>query len=122
MKSLFYPIFSIKILCLVVVAYAFMRKLRLDNFKKMEKELIGRELEKSILQAALESKEAEMVAVIGRRRVGKTFLIKTFYDGLIDFEATGVQNTDAAEQLQNFTLQLNAQFHKGEPVLNPTNW
>ena len=109
MKDLFYLIFIIK--------NALFRQ-----FQKMEKELIGRELEKSILQAALDSKEAEMVAIIGRRRVGKTFLIKTFYDGLIDFEATGVQNTDAAEQLQNFTLQLNAQFHKGEPVLNPTNW
>jgi hypothetical protein len=35
----------------------------------MKVEFIGREIEKSILQAALDSKEAEMVAVIGRRRV-----------------------------------------------------
>ena len=88
----------------------------------MKNEFIGREKEKAILQAALDSGEAEMVAVIGRRRVGKTFLIKTAYKGMIDFEATGVQNADAEEQLQNFTLQMNEQFHKGEPVLKPTNW
>jgi uncharacterized protein len=88
----------------------------------MKIEFIGRETEKAILQAALDSKEAEMVAVIGRRRVGKTFLIKTAYAGQIDFEATGVQNSGETEQLQNFTLRLNETFHKGEAVLKPTNW
>ena len=88
----------------------------------MKIEFIGRETEKAILQAALDSNEAEMVAVIGRRRVGKTFLIKTFYEGRIDFEATGVQNSEKTEQLQNFTLRLNETFHKGEAVLKPTNW
>jgi uncharacterized protein len=62
------------------------------------------------------------VAVIGRRRVGKTFLIKTAYAGRIDFEATGVQNSEETEQLQNFTLRLNETFHNGEAVLKPTNW
>jgi uncharacterized protein len=88
----------------------------------MKIEFIGRETEQAILQAALDSNEAEMVAVIGRRRVGKTFLIKTFYEGRIDFEATGVQNSEETEQLQNFTLRLNETFHKGEAVLKPTNW
>jgi uncharacterized protein len=88
----------------------------------MKIEFIGRETEKTILQAALDSNEAEMVAVIGRRRVGKTLLIKTAYAGRIDFEATGLQNSPEAEQLQNFTLRLNETFHKGEAVLKPTNW
>ena len=88
----------------------------------MKVEFIGRETEKGILQAALDSNEAEMVAVIGRRRVGKTFLVKTAYAGRIDFEATGVQNSEEAEQLQNFTLRLNETFHDGEGVLKPANW
>lgn len=45
--------------------------------------LIGREKEQAILQDALLSAEAEFVAVIGRRRVGKTFLIKTAYKDFI---------------------------------------
>jgi uncharacterized protein len=88
----------------------------------MKVEFIGRETERTILQAALNTNEAEMIAVIGRRRVGKTFLIKTAYAGRIDFEATGVQNSAETEQLQNFTLRLNETFHKGEAVLKPTNW
>jgi len=38
-------------------------------------EFIGRKLEKEVLKEAIDSSEAEMVAVIGRRRIGKTFLI-----------------------------------------------
>ncbi len=63
-----------------------------------------------------------MVAVIGRRRVGKTLLVKTAYARRIDFEATGVQNAPPAEQLQNFTLRLNETFHEGNKVLAPVNW
>ena len=43
-----------------------------------------------------------MVAVIGRRRVGKTFLINTVYGTNIDFEITGIENTPLQRQLKNF--------------------
>jgi uncharacterized protein len=39
---------------------------------------IGRKKEQEVLQKALDSGEAELISVIGRRRTGKTFLIKTF--------------------------------------------
>ncbi len=39
----------------------------------MHKTLIGRIQEKKTLNKALVSDESEMIAVIGRRRVGKTF-------------------------------------------------
>ncbi|MCF3111748.1 hypothetical protein LL912_23370 [Niabella sp. CC-SYL272] len=35
--------------------------------------IIGRDAEKKILQEMLDSREAELIAVLGRRRVGKTF-------------------------------------------------
>ena len=38
--------------------------------------LIGREKEKAILLDAFRSDESEFVAVYGRRRVGKTYLIR----------------------------------------------
>jgi uncharacterized protein len=41
--------------------------------------LIGRKKEQDVLLKALNSNEPEMVAVIGRRRVGKTFLIRSVY-------------------------------------------
>lgn len=88
----------------------------------MKNEIIGRQKEQEILRNLYSSKEPELVAVIGRRRVGKTFLVKTVYADLIDFEATGIRDAEGKEQLQNFTLRLNETFHKGEPVLSPSNW
>jgi uncharacterized protein len=88
----------------------------------MANNFIGREKEQVILRAALDSSEAEMVAVIGRRRVGKTFLIKTAYANQLDFEVTGVQNAPLSEQLQNFAFRINTTFYKGKVKLRPRNW
>ena len=68
----------------------------------MNQVLIGREAEKAILRDALQSPEAEMVAVIGRRRVGKTFLIKKAYGSDIVFEITGLQNASGCGAIGAF--------------------
>jgi uncharacterized protein len=88
----------------------------------METIFIEREKESKILREAYESREAEMVAVIGRRRVGKTALIKHEYEKYFVFEATGVQNATLEEQLQNFSLKMNDTFYNGEKVFKPSNW
>ena len=63
-----------------------------------------------------------MVAVFGRRRVGKTYLIKQTYQEHIAFELTGLQNSDNAGQLQNFSIQLNT-FSKSRAALKiPPDW
>jgi hypothetical protein len=56
-----------------------------------------------------------MVALIGRRRVGKTFLIKKAYENNFIFEITGLQNASTAEQLAHFhaTLSQDAGFITG---------
>jgi AAA+ ATPase superfamily predicted ATPase len=54
----------------------------------MEK-LIGREVEKGILREALDSPSPELLALFGRRRVGKTFLVRQYYAGNLAFEFTG---------------------------------
>ncbi len=88
----------------------------------MNKNFIGREREQATLLSTLSSEEAEMVAVIGRRRVGKTFLIKNTYAERIAFEVTGVQNAGLAEQLQNFAFRINKTFYDGKAKLKPKNW
>ena len=80
------------------------------------------ERRKAILREALESNKAEMVSVIGRRRVGKTYLIKTVYQGRIDFEVTGLQNAPRDEQLQNFAYQLTRFSQSVVPLKTPSNW
>lgn len=83
---------------------------------------IGRAEELAILKKAIQSNEAEMVAVIGRRRVGKTFLIETAYKEQLLFSFTGSQNAPKAEQLQNFSLQLTEQSNSAVPLKVPKDW
>ena len=84
--------------------------------------LVGRRKEQQILLEALESSESEMVSVIGRRRVGKTFLISEVYKEHISFEISGIQHAPREEQLMNFVIRL-AQF-SSEPLITkpPKNW
>jgi uncharacterized protein len=88
----------------------------------MEKQLIARIQERETLLATLQTSESEMVAVIGRRRVGKTFLIKNAFADRIIFEVTGVQKAEKKEQLQNFTFRINKAFYGGKAKLKPKNW
>lgn len=84
--------------------------------------LVGREKERIVLNNALRSAEPEMVAIVGRRRVGKTFLIKQTYAKQIVFEVTGLQNAPLSEQLQNFAFRINRAFYDGTATLKPENW
>ncbi len=84
--------------------------------------LIGRKEEQAILREAFESEGPEMVAVFGRRRVGKTFLIKQTYQEHIVFELTGLQSSNNKEQLQNFSNQIEIFSQSLVPVKTPPNW
>ena len=88
----------------------------------MKEILIGRAKEKAILDKALHSNESEMVAVIGRRRVGKTYLIRKAYEGIIDLEITGIQHISTRQQVENFYFIVDT-FDKGKSKLStPKNW
>ena len=68
--------------------------------------MIGREKEVSELNTIYDRDEAQFVAVYGRRRVGKTFLVKEFFNNVFSFYATGVPNTKTGEQLRVFGREL----------------
>jgi AAA+ ATPase superfamily predicted ATPase len=59
-----------------------------------------------VLEIARNSQKAELVAVYGRRRVGKTFLVKQFFGNKFDFYTTGIYEGTKAEQLKFFNKQL----------------
>lgn len=88
----------------------------------MEKIIIGRKEEIKILQETLVSQEAEMVAVFGRRRIGKTFLISTIYEKEIVFELTGVQGGNLKQQLKNFRDELSIQYKTPHLIEVPEDW
>lgn len=74
--------------------------------------IIGRKQEINLLKNALKSNKSELVAVYGRRRVGKTFLIRNFFKNQLTFEVSGLHDGKMSDQLANFTKELNRQFKK----------
>ena len=77
--------------------------------------LTGRQEEIKQLDRLLESKEAEFLALYGRRRVGKTFLIREHFKKQISFELTGLK-----EQLTNFHHELSQRSRKQREC--PESW
>ena len=88
----------------------------------MEKKniMVGRRQESALLQEIISSPKAELVAIYGRRRIGKTFLIDKTFDAKYDFYATGIYEGTRKEQLTNFTNQLGIYAKKRYKV--PKDW
>lgn len=87
----------------------------------MSKIIVGRELEKARLEEALNSHRSELIAVYGRRRIGKTYLIREFYAKHSIFSISGLRNGTREEQIENFMLELSnrtSQFQNEKPK----NW
>jgi predicted transcriptional regulator len=84
-------------------------------------QVIGRIEEKSLLQKIERSEEAELVAIFGRRRVGKTFLIRNGFSKRISFEFSGIHHATLGQQLENFSLAL-TNAAGGLPIAKPESW
>ncbi len=74
------------------------------------RKLIGRKEELSVLSNALQSNRSELIAIYGRRRVGKTFLVQRAYQSNIQFEFSGMHNASLKQQLKNFHLKLKEKY------------
>ena len=68
--------------------------------------LIGREQEQELLRRAYESEGSQFVAVYGRRRVGKTYLVRECFDGKFVFQHSGVAKANTKLQLRYFKESL----------------
>lgn len=68
--------------------------------------LIGRQKEIKKLQQYAVSKKSEFVAIYGRRRVGKTYLVREVFAGQFAFQMTGLNNADKQDQLTQFHAAL----------------
>jgi uncharacterized protein len=85
--------------------------------------LVGRKQEKALMLKLLKNKKAEMLAFYGRRRVGKTYLVKTVYREALAFEFTGTQNATIKNQLLKFHDKLQVCFPKQAVQFGiPDNW
>ena len=82
--------------------------------------LVGRQHERLELASALSSAQAELVALYGRRRVGKTFLVRETYRDHLCFELVGMHGADVRAQLRTFATALAEA--SGKPVAPPADW
>jgi len=82
--------------------------------------IVGREYEIHLLEQVLEHNEPQLIAVYGRRRVGKTYLVKRFFDEKYDFSFTGSYKTSTSIQLALFAQTL-AEYSK-QPQVVLKNW
>ena len=84
--------------------------------------IIARQRELQSLNKIYTSGKPEFIAVYGRRRVGKTFLIREFFcDKGIYFHITRVKNAPVRKQLRNFMEEFNRVFNSSY-TLKPKDW
>lgn len=68
--------------------------------------IIGRKEEIEELKRVINRGSSEFIAIYGRRRVGKTFLVRQFFNNNFDFYLTGIARATVSEQLSNFNMVL----------------
>lgn len=86
--------------------------------------IVGRRPELKLLDAIWRSKRPELIAVYGRRRVGKTHLCREYFSSRADvwFELTGQRDASVATQLHHFRLELQRAFYGGAPLPELDSW
>lgn len=83
-------------------------------------EIIGRKYEQQLIKERCESGKAELIAIYGRRRVGKTFLVRKMFDDQFAFSFTGMYEVSRVVQLENFRSAL--QQYSGQPIPRLKDW
>ena len=83
--------------------------------------LIGRQTELAELQRAMDSKRSEFVILYGRRRVGKTFLVRSFCKDTYSFHFVGAHKKPLLTQLANFREALQG-FYPDADIPELQNW
>src|SRR5262245_65908646 len=89
--------------------------------------IIGRQYEQIQLQKIFQSDTAEFIAIYGRRRVGKTYLVREFFNKkpCIFFRSSGIHQGSLKKQLEKFKKEIEDTFykkHKGTKLHAISNW
>lgn len=88
---------------------------------KNQQYMVGREVYTDRMQEILHIKKSSFVAVTGRRRIGKTYIIDEVYKDHICLRVTGIQNGSQLVQITNFIQKL-AEYSSFPIVSIPKNW
>lgn len=88
----------------------------------MSNKLIGRENEISLFEKLLESNSSKFLAIYGRRRVGKTFLVREYFNKQIKFSFTGSFEEKTDVQLKNFFKEYLHRTNGKIETTQPESW
>jgi uncharacterized protein len=83
---------------------------------------VGRTEEVATLQSLQNSDRADLLAIIGRRRIGKTYLVKNAYKNQFAFHITGVKNADKKVMIKAFVAKIEELSESKFPLAAPDNW
>ncbi len=85
--------------------------------------IIGRYKEQHALDAILNAPVAQLIAIYGRRRIGKTFLVREFFRNKGQtMEVVGSHRGSMAHQLKIFSRGFSECFFRGIPLQTPSSW
>jgi len=76
--------------------------------------IIGRNLEQALLKEAIDNDKSELIALYGRRRIGKTYLIREYFKASLVFEMSGLYGGSLKDQLDTFSKELIKRTRKTE--------
>lgn len=89
--------------------------------KHMKEKIIGRKHEMELLNKIQTSQRSEFVAICGRRRVGKTFLVKEFFEDEFVFHTSGLANEGSQRQIKAFYEDL-LEYGLPKQPKRPKDW
>ncbi len=87
-----------------------------------EKIFVGRETESKTLNDLLSKNQSDLVAILGRRRIGKTYLVKKVFKNNLIFQFTGIKAVDKVTQLKEFAKKIEEYSLTNFQIVSPQNW
>ncbi len=84
--------------------------------------MIGRINERKILNEALQSSQSELIALYGRRRIGKTYLVREHFTNEMIFSTSGLFEATLHEQLKEFASCIQSASKSVMPISVPNDW
>jgi uncharacterized protein len=84
--------------------------------------MIGRINERKILDEALQSSQSELIALYGRRRIGKTYLVRDHFINEMIFSTSGLFEATLQEQLKEFASCIKSASKSAMPIPVPNDW
>jgi len=102
----------------------FKLELQLNYNRSQTMNIVGRQREQNLLTQITQSPSAEFCTIVGRRRIGKTYLVRQFFTSkkVIFFNSTGMKDGALKIQIEHFAEQIGEAFLNGITPKTNNTW